>query len=77
MTGITHSYRFCLQLSSAEIGRYYQGVARDICVRAESGEQLRFAARHLRPFLTTSGIRGRFILTTAANHQFKSLKKLG
>ena len=72
----THSYRFRLQLSSHEITRYYQGSARDISVRAENGQQLRFAARHLRPFLTSSGIQGRFLLMTDKNNQFQSLTKI-
>ncbi len=72
----SHSYRFSLQLSSNEMARYYQGTARDISVRADNGQQLRFAARHLRPFLTTSGIQGHFLLTTDKNNQFHSITKL-
>jgi hypothetical protein len=72
----SHSYRFNLQLSHNEITRYYQGTARDISVRADTGQQLRFAARHLRPFLTATGIQGRFLLTTDKNNQFQSLAKL-
>jgi hypothetical protein len=76
MPGPTNTYRFSLHLSSAEIARYYQGTARDISVRTDSGQQLRFAARHLRPFLTPAGIHGQFILTTNANNQFQSIIKL-
>ena len=71
-----HSYRFSLNLSHNEIASYYQGAARNISVRADNGQQLLFAARHLRPFLTTTGIQGHFILMTDKNHQFQSLKKL-
>jgi len=76
MSGSTHSYRFSLQLSSNEIARYYQGTACDISVRTDTGQQLRFAARHLRPFLTASGVQGRFLLLTNCNNQFQSLTKL-
>jgi len=76
MSGKTHTYNFSLKLSSLEIARYYQGAARDLSVRAETGEQLRFAARHLRPFLSPAGIQGRFQLSTDANHQFQSLSRI-
>ena len=76
MSEPVHSYHFSLQLSSTELARYYQGAARNICVRASNGQQLQFAARHLRPFLTVTGVQGLFILTTDKNHQFQSLKKL-
>ncbi len=69
-----HSYRFTLQLSSKEIERYYQGAACNISVRADNGQQLRFAARHLRPFITGTGIQGKFLLTTDKSNQFQSLK---
>ena len=72
----SHSYRFTLQLSNKEIGRYYQGTACNISVRADNGQQLRFAARHLRLFITSTGIHGKFLLTTDKNNQFQSLKKL-
>ena len=71
-----HTYTFSLHLSSHEIARYYQGAARDISVRADNGQQLRFAARHLRPFLTSSGIQGHFAMLTDKNQKFHSLKKL-
>ncbi len=70
------SYRFSLQLSNKEIARYYQGAACNISVRADNGQQLRFAARHLRPFVTATGIQGKFLLTTDKNNQFQSIKKL-
>jgi hypothetical protein len=76
MSEPVHCYRFSLHLSSTEIARYYQGTALNIKVRASTGQQLQFAARHLRPFLTATGIQGNFLLTTDKNHQFQSLKKL-
>ena len=69
-------YTFHLNLSHDEISRYYQGHARQVSIRSDQGEVLRFAARHLRPFLTSSGISGRFELTTDQSNKFKSLRKL-
>lgn len=70
------TYLFSLQLSHREIAPYYQGAARDISVRSTTGQQLRFAARHIRPFLTPEGIHGWFQLTTDEQHRFKSIEKL-
>lgn len=72
----THNYRFSLKLNRSEIARYYQGDSREVCVRADNGQRLRFAARHLRPFLCDDGIQGSFLLTTDKNNRFKSLSKL-
>jgi hypothetical protein len=71
----SHSYRFTPQLSNKEIGRYYQGTVCNISVRADNGKQLRFATRHLRPFITGTGIQLNFLLPTDKNNQFQSLKK--
>jgi hypothetical protein len=72
----THSYRFNLQLTPDEIARYYQGQALRVNVTTDRGQHLRFAACHLRPFITPRGIEGYFLLTTDENHRFKSLKKI-
>ncbi len=69
-------YTFQLALSHADIVRYYRGEAAEVKVRCEQGQTLRFAVRHLRPFLTASGIHGRFELKTDPENRFKSLKRL-
>lgn len=69
-------YTFALNLSAEDLRRYYQGNASLVSVRSEQGEVIRFAARHLRPFLTTSGIHARFELITDQENRFKQLKKI-
>ena len=72
----SHTIRFRLDLSSDEYLAYYQGVARDVVVRAEDGRRVRFPAGALQPFITHQGIHGRFELRFDATHQFLGLQRL-
>ena len=69
-------YRFSIQLSQEQFLRYYQGSAGAVQVYSECGQRLRFPASRLRPFLTHTGIQGRFQLTTNADNRFVDLKQL-
>jgi hypothetical protein len=69
-------YTFSLEIPAHQMARYYQGSASDVQVRADNGQRLKFAARHLRSFLTPQGVYGRFELQTDENQRFLSLKKL-
>ncbi|QYK14642.1 DUF2835 domain-containing protein [Shewanella rhizosphaerae] len=55
-------YTFPMQVSYQEFLNYYQGSIDKIEVKDSSGKTLWIHARHFRPFLTTSGIRGYFRL---------------
>jgi len=70
-------YTFSLAVPAHQMARYYHGSASDVQVRADTGQLLKFAARHLRPFLTPQGVNGRFELQTDENQRFLSLKKVG
>lgn len=52
--------RFRLSLAAEDFLRYYQGQIRQIQVTSEDGRTVRFPASALRPYLTHSGIHGRF-----------------
>lgn len=69
-------YRFSIQISQEQFLRYYQGSAGAVQVYSECGQNLRFPASRLRPFLTHSGIHGRFQLTINADNRFVDLKQL-
>lgn len=69
-------YRFSLQLAPAQLRHYYQGRAGTIQVLAECGQRLRFPAGRLRPFMTHTGVRGRFQLTVDAENRVIELKKI-
>ncbi len=54
---------------------YYQGKIQAIIVMSTQGKRIQFPAMHLRKFLTSSGIHGKFCLETE-NNKFKSLTKI-
>ncbi|TPH12852.1 DUF2835 domain-containing protein [Litorilituus lipolyticus] len=68
-------YYFYLSMSAKEFMPYYQGKASSIVVLSESGKRIQFPAMHLRSFLVSNGIHGRFCLETQ-NNKFLSIKKI-
>jgi len=70
-------FRFSLIISRQEFLRHYQGTASAVQVMSECGRRLRFPASRLRPFLTHTGINGRFVMTIDADNRFVELKKIG
>ena len=69
-------YRFSIQINRQQYLKYYQGAASTVQVYSENGQLLRFPASRLRPFLTHTGIQGRFQLTVSAENRFVELCKL-
>ena len=69
-------YNFRLNISADQYLRYYQGAASSVQVLSECGNRLRFPASRLRPFLTRSGISGRFRISVDEQQRFIGLEKL-
>lgn len=69
-------FRFNIRISQQEFLRHYRGTASAVQVISECGRRLRFPASRLRPFLTHTGISGRFLLTVDADNRFLELKKI-
>lgn len=67
---------FHLRLTYQECMQYYQGHYTGVQVTTVQGLSLQFPAEHIRAFVTTSGINGKFELTTDQNNKFVSLIKL-
>ncbi|WP_448564254.1 DUF2835 domain-containing protein [Thalassotalea ganghwensis] len=68
-------YYFSLSMSIEEFYPYYQGKISAFVVYTNEGLKLQFPAMHLRNFLTSTGIHGRFCLESE-NNKFISLTKL-
>lgn len=68
-------FNFSINISSLDFLPYYEGRVRDIVVTSDQGLRVQFPAMHLRPFLTRSGISGRFCLQTNQG-KFVSLTKI-
>jgi hypothetical protein len=69
-------FRFSIQISQQQFLRYYQGSANSIQVISECGRRLSFPVSRLRPFLSQTGIQGRFQMTVDTNNRFLDLKKI-
>tara|TARA_R110000744_G_scaffold187129_3_gene306577 strand:+ start:164 stop:379 length:216 start_codon:yes stop_codon:yes gene_type:complete len=69
------TYYFSLNFTSEEYLPYYQGRVQSIIVMTEQGVKVEFPAMHLRNYITSMGIRGRFCLKTQ-NNKFLSLDKI-
>ncbi|MFD2176587.1 DUF2835 domain-containing protein [Veronia pacifica] len=67
-------FLFTVRISYAEYMQYYSGTASNVIVRTDSGNTLQLPAAKFRPFLTHSGINGRFKLIADENSRFKKLE---
>lgn len=69
-------HRFQLQISAETYLRYYRGHARAVIVQAEDGRTIQLPADAFRPFVTASGIAGRFELQLDDNNKLIALKRI-
>lgn len=67
-------YFFSLNISYHSFVTHYAGAASGVMVTTEQGLRLQLPATRLRPFLSQSGIKGRFRLTTDQQHRFVRLE---
>lgn len=67
---------FNVKISSQQYLKFYQGAASWVNILAEDGRRLQLPAKHLRPYLTHTGINGRFLLQFDNNGKLLSLKCL-
>lgn len=70
-------YWFTLHISYADYQQNYYGKGYfNVVVRTDDGIRVSFPAGRLLPFVTGSGIHGRFRLTTDANDRFMRLEQV-
>ncbi|WP_224745901.1 DUF2835 family protein [Neiella litorisoli] len=69
-------YQIYVDVSYHELQALYNGAAQRVVVREKGGKTISLAAVHFKPFLTHAGIRGWFLLKTAADGKFISLRRL-
>ncbi|WP_372762104.1 DUF2835 family protein [Pseudoalteromonas sp.] len=71
-----NEHYFRLNLSYNECMDYYHGRYSAVQVIDDSGKTIRFTANHLRPFISSLGIRGRFRLLVTLENQFIRLERV-
>ena len=69
-------FRFSLSIPAHEYLAYYQGAASSVQVTVAGGQNVRFPASALRPFVSDNGVHGSFILQVDENNKLQSLRKI-
>lgn len=69
-------YYFYLSLTYDECMAYYKGDFEFIQVTEDCGKRIRFPAAHIRRFVSSIGVRGRFKLSLTSQNSFVSLEKI-
>lgn len=65
-----------LAIPAEEYQRLYQGVVRDVLAQSVDGRRIRFPAAILRPYVTRTGIYGRFRIVFDEQNRFNTIEKL-
>lgn len=68
---------FRLSLSAEQIRSYYEGVARQVVVRANDGRRVQFPAQWLRRFVTNDGVNGLFEMRFGDDRKLIDLRRIG
>ncbi|RZF93699.1 DUF2835 family protein [Pseudoalteromonas sp. CO302Y] len=71
-----NEYYFSLYLSYSKCLDYYHGKYKSVQVTEDGGKTVRFDAEHLRPFISSIGIRGRFRLILTEQNRFLKLERV-
>ncbi len=69
-------YYFSISVSYQSYLNHYSGAAANVLVITECGLRLQLPATRFRPFLTHSGIYGRFCLEVNEDNKFLNLYKI-
>ncbi len=65
-----------MSISADEMLRYYRGGASMVSTRSIDGRTVRFPASRLRPFMTSTGIQGRFAITFDDGNRFVDMRRI-
>lgn len=65
-----------LAISAEEYQRIYQGAVKDVLAVSVDGRRIRFPAMILRPYVTHTGIQGRFQIIFDAQNRFAGIERL-
>lgn len=70
-------YLFTVNIPPAECERYYRGQASRVLVVDSQGRRLLLPAVNFRPFVTATGIQGRFRVQVDARNRLVRLERVG
>jgi len=64
-----------LNIDSEELLKLYRGSAREVVARSLDGQNIRFPAEVLKPFVTHNGVQGQFALLVDASNKLIDLRR--
>jgi hypothetical protein len=64
-----------LNIDSEELLKLYRGSAREVVARSLDGQNVRFPAEVLKPFVTHNGVQGQFALVVDASNKLIDLRR--
>jgi len=65
-----------LNISAADFHHYYAQNVNSVITTSHTGETIRFPANVLQPFVSHSGVYGKFKITIDSNAKFKSIERV-
>ena len=68
-------YEFEVHITPAAFLRFYRGDAKHVVVRATSGQNVQLPAAMFRPYVSTEGVHGRFVIRCDADHRAVGLER--
>lgn len=69
-------FEFSINLSAQEYVQYYRGTVNKVVARCTDGSTIQFLALLLKPFVTSGGIRGTFVLSCDENGKGSEIKRV-
>ena len=74
--GPLRQLEFSLNISAEQLELYYRGSVREVLARTNDGRRLRFPLSLLRPYVTYSGVQGRFRILFDQSRRCERLEKI-
>lgn len=75
MNPFEQSYTVILDISAEAYQRMYRGDARNVVAMDSQGRRVQFPALSLRKFVTTEGIRGKFVIRVDADNRLVDIQR--
>ncbi|MDA9556093.1 DUF2835 domain-containing protein [Vibrio sp.] len=69
-------FEFSVSISYQQFLSYYKGVASSVVVTSNEGVRLQIPASRLSPFLSQTGIHGRFQMIVTAQNKFVRIDRI-
>ena len=70
-------FEFSITLSAQQYLQYYKGTVSKVVATCANGTTIQFPALLLKPFVTSGGVRGNFVLVCDENGKGSEVRRVG